>query len=69
MEDGQTYEAVVVSIDHENEMCRVRYLGYGNEEDQSITDLLPSREYDDIRMSEVLSEVGVTFHYLFGIIV
>ncbi len=44
-EDGQLYEAIIASIDEE--MCTVRYLGYGNEEQQELRDLLkpasPSR--------------------------
>lgn len=59
-EDGQLYEAVIISLDDENEICRVRYLGYGNEEDQLLSDLLPSRvQGGEATMSDGQSEVGV----------
>lgn len=41
-EDGQIYEAIIASLNSEAETCVVRYVGYGNEEEKSIVDLLPS---------------------------
>ncbi|XP_064454873.1 survival motor neuron protein 1-like isoform X2 [Ornithodoros turicata] len=38
--DGQSYEAKIKSVDHDT--CVVRYIGYGNEEEVSMCDLLPS---------------------------
>ncbi|KAL8606338.1 hypothetical protein ACOMHN_050818 [Nucella lapillus] len=39
-EDGAVYEAKVISISAEDNTCVVRYLGYGNEEEQSLEDLI-----------------------------
>lgn len=41
-EDNQVYKARIVSIDSESRTCMVRYLGYGNEEEQSLEDLIPN---------------------------
>ena len=38
-EDGLKYEAEILSIDHETGTCYVRYVSYGNEEEQDIKDL------------------------------
>ncbi|KAH7967152.1 hypothetical protein HPB49_023152 [Dermacentor silvarum] len=38
--DGQCYEAKVKSVDHDT--CVVRYVGYGNEEEVYLSELLPS---------------------------
>ena len=38
-EDGLKYEAEILSIDHEAGTCYVRYVSYGNEEEQDIKDL------------------------------
>lgn len=39
-EDGQLYAATIVSIDEERGTCVVVFTGYGNEEEQSMEDLL-----------------------------
>ena len=39
-EDGEIYEAVILSLDLANEICNVRYTGYGNEEEQYLPNLL-----------------------------
>ena len=39
-EDGLTYEAEIISIG--GARCRLRYVGYGNEEDQPLAKLQPS---------------------------
>ncbi|PVD20256.1 hypothetical protein C0Q70_20753 [Pomacea canaliculata] len=41
-QDGEVYEARIISINAEHRTCVVRYLGYGNEEEQSLEDLIPS---------------------------
>ncbi|CAD5118586.1 DgyrCDS7274 [Dimorphilus gyrociliatus] len=41
-EDGETYEAVISSIDRENGTCVVTYTGYGNNEEQYLSDLISS---------------------------
>ncbi|KAH6938674.1 hypothetical protein HPB50_011699 [Hyalomma asiaticum] len=38
--DGLCYEAKVKSVDHD--MCVIRYIGYGNEEEVYLSELLPS---------------------------
>ena len=38
-EDGLKYEAEILSIDHEAGTCFVRYVSYGNEEEQELKDL------------------------------
>lgn len=40
-EDGEIYEAVILSVDPENEVCYVRYVDYGNEEEQYIPNIMP----------------------------
>jgi hypothetical protein len=42
-EDSEVYEARILSLDSENGTCIVRYLGYGNEEEQSLEDLIPTQ--------------------------
>ena len=41
-EDGEIYEAVILSVDSSSNSCFIRYLGYGNEEEQYLNDLLAS---------------------------
>ncbi|XP_012923967.1 survival motor neuron protein isoform X2 [Heterocephalus glaber] len=40
-EDGCIYPATITSIDLKREMCVVVYTGYGNREEQTLSDLLP----------------------------
>ena len=40
-EDGEVYEALILSVHPEDGKCVVRYLGYENEEEQLLSDLLP----------------------------
>jgi len=40
-EDGQTYDAVIISLDSEAGSCTVRYDYYNNEELQQLDDLMP----------------------------
>lgn len=59
-EDGTVYEAKIVSINTDDNTCVVRYLGYGNEEEQSLEDLIrhdrsnrKQRRSDSVSFSEV----------------
>lgn len=40
--DGVDYEGVVMSIDEQSETCILRYVGYENEQEVLLADLLPS---------------------------
>ncbi|NXD85598.1 SMN protein, partial [Halcyon senegalensis] len=40
-EDGNVYQATVVSINQKRGSCVVTYTGYGNQEEQHLSDLLP----------------------------
>ena len=41
-EDGQVYEAVILCINQSAKTCLVKYVGYGNEELQALSALLPA---------------------------
>ncbi|XP_030899452.1 survival motor neuron protein isoform X2 [Melopsittacus undulatus] len=41
-EDGNVYLATIASINHKRGTCVVTYTGYGNQEEKSLTDLLPA---------------------------
>ncbi|KAK7115889.1 survival motor neuron protein 1-like [Littorina saxatilis] len=58
-EDGTVYRAKILSINPDDNTCVVRYLGYGNEEEQSLDDLIPNdsssrkqRRSDSVSFSE-----------------
>ncbi|XP_077989191.1 survival motor neuron protein-like [Glandiceps talaboti] len=40
-EDGVVYSAIIKSIDFTNKTCCVTYIGYGNEEELELSELLP----------------------------
>ncbi|GFR89074.1 survival motor neuron protein [Elysia marginata] len=40
-EDGEVYDAKIMTIDEENGTCLVEYDGYGNREEQQLSNLLP----------------------------
>ncbi|GFO36887.1 survival motor neuron protein, partial [Plakobranchus ocellatus] len=40
-EDGEIYEAKILSIDEHHQTCVVQYTDYGNEEEQELADLMP----------------------------
>ena len=40
-DDGQIYNAIIRTIDSVAQTCVVYYMGYGNEEEHLLTDLLP----------------------------
>ena len=69
-EDGRLYEAVICSIDNSAGTCVVRYLGYGNEEEQALTDLLPSEAtcQKSALQSDMGSEVGMEVWHLISFI-
>ncbi|XP_062460359.1 survival motor neuron protein isoform X1 [Pezoporus occidentalis] len=50
-EDGNVYLATIASINHKRGTCVVTYTGYGNQEEKSLTDLLPAA-IDEINESE-----------------
>ncbi|XP_064497049.1 survival motor neuron protein isoform X3 [Pseudopipra pipra] len=41
-EDGRWYQATIASINQKRGTCIVTYTGYGNQEEQNLSDLLPS---------------------------
>ncbi|ELT96430.1 hypothetical protein CAPTEDRAFT_170515 [Capitella teleta] len=55
-EDGETYEAIIRSVNSDDATCVVRYLGYGNEESQNMGDLLPSAPVEE-KTVQVTSDV------------
>ena len=57
-EDGLKYEAEILSIDHEAGTCFVRYVSYGNEEEQELKDLLKSAPKPKIVQKESDAEVN-----------
>ena len=57
-EDGLKYEAEILSIDHEAGTCFVRYVSYGNEEEQELKDLLKSAPKSKIVQKESDAEVN-----------
>lgn len=66
-EDGTVYEAKIISINSKDGTCVVRYLGYGNEEEQSLEDLIRSeksahrqRRDDYVSLSETDSVSSVS---------
>jgi len=43
-EDGQIYEATIISIDSHDRTCIICYDEYGNEEQQNLEDLIQSEK-------------------------
>lgn len=51
-EDGCIYPATIASIDFKRETCVVVYTGYGNREEQNLSDLLsPTSEVANIEQN------------------
>lgn len=46
-EDGQLYDAVIKSVNYKTGRGWVTYLGYGNEEETKLADLMAAAEIDD----------------------
>ena len=40
-EDELIYDAVITFVDHSSNTCVVKFCGYGNTEEQNLSDLLP----------------------------
>ena len=64
-EDGQNYEAIITSLNLEQGTCMVRYLGYGNTEEQQLQDLHKmdshgSRRHTDVPSSNASVASGVS---------
>ncbi|NXA32011.1 SMN protein, partial [Eudromia elegans] len=51
-EDGNVYLATITSINHKRGTCVVVYTGYGNKEEQNLSDLLPPA------IDEAVNEMG-----------
>ena len=45
-EDKQVYDAVIKSINKSRGVCVVHYCGYGNEEEQPLSALLPTNPHN-----------------------
>lgn len=48
-EDGNVYLATIVSINQKRGTCVVTYDGYGNKEEQNLSDLLPPANDETVR--------------------
>uniref|UniRef100_A0A0B6Z9K9 Tudor domain-containing protein n=1 Tax=Arion vulgaris TaxID=1028688 RepID=A0A0B6Z9K9_9EUPU len=59
-EDGEIYEACILSIDEDAETCTVQYVGYGNEEEHLLSNLLPlaSEESSQDMKTDTVSDTG-----------
>lgn len=51
-EDGVDYEAEIISMD-ENDLCLIRYIGYGNEETVKLENLVASWG-DEVREQQII---------------
>lgn len=51
-EDGNLYLATIASINQKRGTCVVTYTGYGNQEEQNLSDLLPPAS------DEIVNEMG-----------
>ncbi|XP_021106337.1 survival motor neuron protein isoform X3 [Heterocephalus glaber] len=60
-EDGCIYPATITSIDLKREMCVVVYTGYGNREEQTLSDLLPQTCEAANNMEQNAQEPGLKF--------
>ncbi|XP_061198671.1 survival motor neuron protein isoform X4 [Neopsephotus bourkii] len=63
-EDGNVYLATIVSINHKRGTCVVTYTGYGNQEEKSLTDLLPAAIDEIVNGMGSSGEVRDTFALL-----
>jgi len=65
-DDGQTYDAVIASLDADTKTCTVRYDYYNNEEVQRLDDLMPSTSfqhtYNNCNRSHVSWHLIVSVH-------
>ncbi|KAJ7426851.1 Survival motor neuron protein [Willisornis vidua] len=47
-EDGNLYPATIASINQKRGTCVVTYTGYGNQEEQNLSDLLPPASHETV---------------------
>ncbi|KFQ17963.1 Survival motor neuron protein, partial [Merops nubicus] len=47
-EDGNVYQATIVSINQKRGTCIVAYVGYGNQEEQKLSNLLPIAGFERV---------------------
>ncbi|RWS09467.1 survival motor neuron protein-like isoform X1 [Dinothrombium tinctorium] len=72
-EDKCEYEAQIVDICKDRGTCIVRYIGYGNEEEQLLTDLMPSKGKSSRKIQEkaarevIMNETSTPEHHQFTI--
>lgn len=67
-EDGKIYEATIKSIKGDTNLCIVKYVGYGNEEEIPIPQLMPSEGAEARSMQEEealcdVSEIEADSHF------
>jgi len=55
-EDSEVYEARILATQPSQGTCTVQYLGYGNEEEQEMTDLLPPAGVASSQRTDTASE-------------
>uniref|UniRef100_A0A069DR79 Putative mrna splicing protein smn survival motor neuron n=1 Tax=Panstrongylus megistus TaxID=65343 RepID=A0A069DR79_9HEMI len=63
-EDGLEYEAVIKNISMRKGTCRVKYIGYSNEEDILISDLKPSHGPEARKIQTIQCETSKDFDQL-----
>lgn len=58
--DQLYYDATILNIDHETRVVKVRYEGYGNEEEIDLNEILPlelKQDMETFQVDEVTEEV------------
>ena len=60
-EDGNVYLATIASINQKRGTCVVTYTGYGNQEEQNLSDLLPPASDETVNGMGNSGEVKDTF--------
>ena len=61
-EDGQVYDAEIVSVDQDAGTCYVQYTGYGNEEEQNLDDLKVVSRHSAAQNHVEASDADVCMH-------
>lgn len=56
-EDGNVYQATITSINWKKGTCVVVYTGYGNREEQKLSDLLPLKDAEGTNEEKSAAEV------------
>lgn len=62
-EDGNVYPATIASINQKRGTCVVTYMGYGNQEEQNLSDLLPLASDETVNGMGNSGEVRDTFSF------